>query len=363
MANLEKCPAPKDPGALPPARHFENMGQLFMRSGDGPDDTYALFACGGVLSQHRHYDANHFVIYQQGHLALDTGTRHGNTDNLQNYYAQTVAHNCVLIKMPGEAPSPYWNGKVYGQAGGQYQQLGSKVVAFETDPHFTYVAGDATATYRPEKCSQMIRQFVFIPPDHFVVFDRAASTKPEYAKRWLLHHAHEPVVDGRTWRSDQHRGRIFCRTLLPEDAVLEKVGGPGKEFLADGVNYALTAGVSDGVKDLLPTTTTLTYKETPELMGRWRMEVKPGNPRTADLFLHLIQVGGQSLQAMCQAEAETNSGVATVRFQTEASSVRLTVNTTGNVGGHITIARDGETLVDRDLTQDVMPQEGLASLP
>ncbi|HCU36671.1 MAG TPA: heparinase, partial [Armatimonadetes bacterium] len=143
-----------------------------MRSGSGPDDTYCLFACGGILGQHRHFDATHFTIYHKGFLALDTGTRTGNTDNLQNYYAQTVAHNCIQIKMPGEPPIPYWNGTVYGNDGGQYKALGSKVVAFETSPEFSYVAGDATATYRPEKCSQMVRQMVFIPPYHFVVFDR-----------------------------------------------------------------------------------------------------------------------------------------------------------------------------------------------
>ncbi|MBM4050665.1 MAG: hypothetical protein FJ279_36675, partial [Planctomycetes bacterium] len=228
MTNLEKSPPPQDPGKLPPARYFENMGQVFMRSGDKDEDTYALFACGGLTPQHKHYDALHFTLYKLGFLALDTGTREGNTDNLQNYFAQTVAHNCILIKMPGEPPSPYWNGTVYGQAGGQSKQVGSKVIAFETGPLFTYVAGDATATYSAEKCSLMVRQFVFIPPDHFVVFDRATSTKPEYAKTWLLHHANEPALAGKTWRSDQDRGRIFCRTLLPEDAGLEKVGGPGK---------------------------------------------------------------------------------------------------------------------------------------
>lgn len=362
MTSLEKCPPAKEVGALPPARHFENMGQVFMRSGDGPDDTYAMFACGGILDQHRHYDANHFVIYRRGHLALDTGTREGNTDNLQNYYAQTVAHNCVLIKMPGEPPSPYWNGTVYGQDGGQYKPLGSKVIAFETGPRFTYVAGDATATYRPEKCSRAIRQLIFLPPDHFVVFDRVTATKPEYAKRWLLHHANEPVVEGATWRSDQGRGRIFCRTLLPTDAVLEKVGGPGKEFLADGVNYSITTGVSAGVKDSLPNTATLTYKEVPELMGRWRMEVKPGSARTDDVFLHLIQVGDQSPEAMCEARVQAGDGGVEVSFAAGEKSVRLGLSSTGGVGGHLVITRGDETLVDRELTREVVPQEGLASV-
>lgn len=362
LTNLEKAPPPpKDLGTLPMARYFENMGQIFFRSGGGDDDTYALFACGGLSGQHRHYDALHFTIYKRGFLALDTGTREGNTDNLQNYFAQTIAHNCILIKMPGEPPSPYWNGTVYGQAGGQYKQVGSKVIAFETGPHFSYVAGDATETYRPEKCRQMVRQFVFLPPDHFVVFDRAVSTKAEYPKTWLLHHANEPLVLGKTWRSDQDRGRIFCRTLLPEDAVLEKVGGPGKEFFVDGVNYPITEGPAPEIKASGFRIERLTYKEVPELMGRWRMEVKPGAPREEDVFLHLIQVGDQTLAQMSEARVKTSSGRAEVTFTAGDREVTVAFTTTGEVGGHIRIARGAQTLVNRALTREVMPQQGLAS--
>lgn len=349
MTNLEKAPGPQGPGALPPARHFENMGQVFMRSGSGEEDTYALFACGGILSGHKHYDATHFTIYKNGFLALDTGTRWGNNENLQNYYAQTVAHNCILIKMPGEPPTPYWNGKVYGQAGGQNKAIGSKVIAFDTNRQFSYVAGDATPVYSEKKCAQMVRQFVFIPPNHFVVFDRVTATKAEYAKRWLLHHANEPIVNGKTWYSDQDRGRIFSRTLLPEDAVLEKVGGPGKEFMADGVNYPLTIGKFHG-------------KEVPELMGRCRMEVKPGSPRAKDVFMHLIQVGDQSLEAMSDASVTTTDDTAQVAFDAGDKSVELSFATTGDIAGHIRISAGAKVLVDRELTQQVMPQAGLASL-
>ena len=69
----EPC-EPFTPEQLPRARHFENMGQVIMRSGMSPDDTYCLFSCGGTLRQHRHYDALNFVIYHKGFLALDSGT-------------------------------------------------------------------------------------------------------------------------------------------------------------------------------------------------------------------------------------------------------------------------------------------------
>ena len=361
MTRLEDAPAAIEMRKLPHARHFENMGQIFMRSGGGETDTYALFACGGLTGQHRHYDATHFGIFRQGYLALDTGTREGNSDSLQNYFAQTVAHNCVLIKMPGEPPSPYWNGQVYGQAGGQNRQVGSKVIAFETNDHFTYVAGDATPVYSADKCALAVRQFVFIHPRHFVVFDRVTSTRAEYGKRWLLHHANEPFVLGNTWRSDHGQGRLFCRTLLPEDAVLTKVGGPGKEFVADGVNYPITAGPSQALVARGFRISRLEYKETPELMGRWRMEVRPGSPRREDTFLHLIEVGDQAIGQMCEASVVVSTGRAEVTFADGTRTVTLGFPTTGPVAGHIRMTQGRVVLVDRELTREVMPQSGLGA--
>ncbi len=57
LTELEKSPEPAALGILPHACYFEPMGQVFMRSESGAEDTYCLFTCGGILSQHRHFDA------------------------------------------------------------------------------------------------------------------------------------------------------------------------------------------------------------------------------------------------------------------------------------------------------------------
>jgi len=346
-------------GDEPLARHFEGMGQIFFRSGDGSEDTYALFACGGRLNQHRHLDATHFTIYHKGFLALDSGTREGNTDNLQNYFAQTEAHNCVMIKMPGEPPVPYWNGEVFGNGGGQYETLGSRVIAFETNPHFAYVAGNATPVYRSEKCSLAVRQFVFIPPRHFVVFDRVTSTRAEYVKRWLLHHANKPeTVAEQTWRADQEGGRLFCRTLLPADASINIIGGPGKEFIADGMNYPIDAGPSaERIRNEFPVGKRH-YAEVPELMGRWRVEVRPGAARQEDLFLHLIEVGGTGLATMTPSPVREDGDTVELSFEAGARQVTLRFAARGPVGGAVRIRRGECILVDRSLTDKVATQSG-----
>ncbi|MBM4028239.1 MAG: hypothetical protein FJ280_23025, partial [Planctomycetes bacterium] len=68
LSGTDHPPEPFEPRDLPHGRHFETMGQVFLRSGTGADDTYCLFSCGGILDQHRHYDALNFTIYHRGFL-------------------------------------------------------------------------------------------------------------------------------------------------------------------------------------------------------------------------------------------------------------------------------------------------------
>jgi heparinase II/III-like protein len=348
------------PENLPHARHFENMGQIFMRSGTGMDDTYCQFTCGGILTQHRHYDALNFVIYHRGFLALDSGTRYDqfkNGQHLANYYAQTVAHNCILVHQPGEPPAHYWGGTVTGNHGGQHKHLGSTVKAFETNEDYVYVAGNATACYNygvikrkgqsdlPEKCSLVTRQMVFVMPDHFVIFDRVTTTDPAYCKEWLIHTADKPaIVDDNTIRADHDRGRMFCRTLLPENAKRTFVGGPGRKFQAVGKNWALETG------SLKP--------ENLALMGRWRMEISPSTPRKEDMFLHVIQVGDRKLNGMVETELIRPGRRRGVRLRIDNVIWEVTFNITGKPGGHIKRTGDRK-IINTELTDAVQLQKGI----
>ena len=336
LTNLEESPPVANADAQPGAFYFEPMGQVFMRSGAGAEDTYCLFTCGGILRQHRHFDALNFVIYHRGHLALDSGTRYLEFDNgqhLANYFAQTVAHNCVVIHQPGEPPANYWGGTVEGNHGGQHKQLGSVLKAFEIADDYVYVAGNATACYQhgqvkdqpdlPEKCTQVTRQLVFLKPDRFVIFDRVASTDASYQKEWLLHTAHEPAINGQTFQADHGEGRLFCRTLLPADATLKKVGGPGKEFWAADKNWDIVD------RGLTP--------ENKAMMGQWRIEVSPGTAQQEDRFLHVIQVGDQQLQQMDEAELLTEGTRCGVRLLRDGKCITVTFETVGDLNMQLAV--------------------------
>ncbi|MCD6308403.1 MAG: heparinase II/III family protein [Candidatus Latescibacteria bacterium] len=357
LTKIDHAPAPKSPGDSQLfARHFETLGQVFMRSGTGPDDTYSLFTIGSKVPSHKQHDENTFIIYRSGYLALDSGTRGRETGfQLRHYYSQTVAHNGILIHMPGEPFPGYWGRKYDGpegkiSAGGTYKTNGGVVRAFETNGLFSYVAGDATACYLPDKCSLALRQYVFIMPDVFVVCDRVTSTDPSYEKDWLLHTQNEPVVEGAAFRADHEGGRLFCTTLAPKNAVLTKVGGPGKEFWAAGKNWELAPEVAEMLRD----------RYDGGILGNWRMEVSPAAPEKETVFLHVLQVAGKEREEPYTASLAEGKGFIGARVFTDDRIALVTFATSGPPAGHITMTAGAKVFVDRDLSQEVQPQSGLS---
>jgi heparin/heparan-sulfate lyase len=362
LTNTDEEIKPQGPAEeLPTAKHFENMGQLFMRSGSGPDDTYALFTAGGILTQHRHFDNNNFVIFKKGFLTLDTGTRPQPGLHLSHYYARTIAHNCITIKMPGEIMPPYWDSGPalneedaddYPNDGGQNKQLGSEIIAFDEKKEYVYIASDATDSYHQDKAELVLRQFVFLPPDHFVIFDRVSSTDPVYKKRWLLHTATEPSINNSEFYADHWGGRLFCNTLFPEKAELKKIGGPGKQFWSDGRNWALP--------ELTPED--WNYKSMQwldnnhDLFGQWRIEVIPGEANRDDIFLHLLQVGDSTLTSMDNSIPLQIEDMVGVRFAHENNEYEVMFSVQEKVGGNISIHQNGQIILKENFSDRVKPQ-------
>ncbi|MFH0728324.1 MAG: heparinase II/III family protein [Pseudomonadota bacterium] len=359
LTGLDAGPSAKSPADLnfPPARHFENYGEIMMRSGMGDDDAYALFIAGSIIGNHKHFDENNFLLFYKGFLVLDSGSRPEPGSHLYNYYCRTVAHNCLLIRMPGEKMPDYWGRQpeyAPGEPplstpndGGQAKTTGAKVLAFETNRDYTYLASDAAPAYHPGKCTQVLRQFVFVPPGHFVVFDRVTSTDAAYKKTWLLHTARQPEVSGRIFSATHEQGRLFGQVILPADATITLVGGPGKQFMNGSRNWPLPQGYT-----ILPDN---------ELLGQWRIEVSPEGERKEDYFLHLLEVGDQDkLTAMGAAKAVTGQDEAGVEFARAGGTARVVFAIQGPPAGRIRICTSDKTL-DQPLIQKIQPQAGMAN--
>ena len=300
------------------AMYFDGTGEVIMRSGTGADDTYALFVSGGRTSYHKHFDNNHFTIYKKGYRALDTGTRPEPGWHLSHYYARTVAHNCVTIRMPDERMPGYWGGGASTENkfepipndGGQSSTLGSVLKEMHTTDDYVYLASDATKSYNSKKASLVVREFIYFYPDLFVVFDRVTATDKNYPKTWLIHTINEPTMKGdREFSETSDGGKMICRTLYPANAMLTKIGGSGKDFWSDGRNWPLPKLTPQeyGYNMNLPPA------NHPQL-GHWRMEVSPQTASKEDLFMHIIQVGDKNLSDLPDTETFETATQIGVKF-------------------------------------------------
>ena len=321
------------------AMYFDGTGEVIMRSGTGVDDTYALFVSGGRTSYHKHFDNNHFTIYKKGYRALDTGTRPEPGWHLSHYYARTVAHNCVTIRMPDERMPGYWGGGASTEKkfepipndGGQSSTLGSVLKEMRTTDDYVYLASDATKSYNSKKASLVVREFIYFYPDLFVVFDRVTATDKNYPKTWLIHTINEPAMKGdREFSETSDGGKMICRTLYPANAMLTKIGGSGKDFWSDGRNWPLPKLTPQeyGYNMNLPPA------NHPQL-GHWRMEVSPQTASKEDLFMHIIQVGDKNLSDLPDTETFETATQIGVKFTYLGKDHTLTFDKTKSYGCRI----------------------------
>ncbi len=338
--------AAADPSKIQYGPYFyaPSFGVLFMRSGTGENDTFASFRFGSANGNHQHYDELSFIIYKKNFLALDAGSR-CETAHHHMYAAQSVAHNTLLIHQDREPVAPFWtawgykpDGKTYYNHGGQNNKEKARALALRSTPDFLYAAGDATASYSAEKCREAIRQFVWLKPDLFVIYDRVASVQPDQKKEFLLHTQNRPAeIDARTRRAE-HDGVLFIRTLLPEKAAIHQEGGPGREFFASGRNWEINDSPD--------------WDKSYRLTGKWRLEVSDAVPRERTEFLHVLQAALPGTERMVNTELFQDENCDGVRL-TDPAGTRweLRFNRTGAVGLHLRqTGKDGKVIFDGPLS-------------
>ncbi len=260
------------------------------------------------FNNHQHLDAGAFQIYCQGPLAIDSGLYDGDAGGYGgkhdiNYSKRTIAHNCLLVYDPAEKFA-FYNSPVANDGGQKFPNsarepgsLDDMLANYRTadvlgegfgpdtqQPAYTYLKGDLTRAYG-SKVKSVQRSFVFLNlakspvPAALIVFDRAVAAKPEFKKYWLLHSMEKPQIDGAriTVAPEQRgwRGKLVDEVLLPAQAEITPVGGPGKEFWVFGENFPNKPRGSN-LKEFEP--------------GEWRVEVSPRAAAEADHFLNVMQV-------------------------------------------------------------------------
>lgn len=312
---------------LPWARLFDGLGLLVARRDWTPEATYVTFKAGDNFWSHSHLDQGAFTIYRGGALAIDSGlygSGYGG-DHHMNYTYQTIAHNTITVTDPadtvpapphrrrGNEPRPIANDGGQRRVGSGWG-LGPAPIDLDEWMHFrdmyhtgeirhlvmndelVIVAADITAAYtnrdsgtgdfsaRTKRVERLWRTFVYDRVDDvIIVYDQVASTRPEFRKRWLLHSQEAPLISGNRFeiavrpqeREGRQGGRLTGHVMLPLDAHITSLGGPGFEFFVDGTNYDEDGRVQEIAR---------TRRKDAE-PGAWRIEVSPLRESTKDLFL------------------------------------------------------------------------------
>lgn len=323
---------PIHPRELPETLFFEGNGHVSMRSSWEPGATFAYFKCGVNHHQANHLNNNNFVIFKQGDLAPDGCYSH-------KLMAKTAEHSTVTVydeRFKGQR-RPY-NYKRFGYDGGQVNKLmqygkvpglykkehigkfqrDGEILAFETSPEFDYVCGSAGKSYDERTVTYFYRQFVYIKPDYFVVFDRIGSADEKPVKRWILQALMEPRIEKNRFQYDAYPagagGRLFGITLLPKEINIEKEGGEEKKWERRG--YA-----SAWLKESYP----------------WRIYVSPKNKSRDDTFLHVLQAADVKTEKMVPARLIEERETAGAEIRIGDRIWRVMFAKTGKPAGHLTV--------------------------
>lgn len=310
----------------PPQRLFDGLGLLLARGDWGPDATLVGFLAGDNYWSHVHLDQGAFTIYKGGPLAIDSGLYDSrqSSEHQLNYARQTIAHNAITVTDPDDtapmptrrqpkpiandggqrrvgsgwehAPAPLdlaeWrqNSDVYRTAKrlAVIERNGLVGVVADLTPAYTHaLSRPGSFFHRTRRVERLVRTFLFDRiNDVIVVHDRVLASRPEFIKRALIHAQEMPLLGAGGFRLEtppgtapgRSGGSLEARVLWPEDARLELVGGPGAEFLVNGVNY-------DQMGRVWQIAATRPGAEP----GRWRVEIRPGRPRAEDDFLLVLQ--------------------------------------------------------------------------
>jgi hypothetical protein len=224
---------PRTPAELPPSRVFRGTGVAVLNTNltDSRDNVQVRFKSSPMGTWSHGLDPqNSFTLNAFGErLLVNCVYRdlYGSPFH-RGWVWSTRAHNAVLVNGSGQKPrSP---------------EPGGRIVRFQLDDGFDYVAGEAAPSYEG-RLRRAVRHVFFVKPDVIILADELEAPEPARFQ-WMLH-ALEPFrVDSAAPRLEVQRGRAGVRidylggTPLvlrqwsgyepePDHEYLQSVGNPG----------------------------------------------------------------------------------------------------------------------------------------
>ena len=92
----------------------------------------------------------------------------------------------------------------------------------------------------------------------------------------------------------------------------------------------------------------------------WRVTVERQTPAKEEQFLHVIHVGDAAGYRKPEVRRIDGDGQVGAAVTADGMTYQVIFNTVDPVGGHVTVKKGNQVLIDQDLTTEVQPQTGYA---
>lgn len=279
---------PADPRPSLPLDYFaEGGGRLFVRTSWEPDAAWFDYALGWNTISHQLMDGNTFEFYRKGEWL--TKRRVGYDFD----YAASDNQNTLAIQNDKpNRPQDDYRTLLWGR-GSQwpYNDAQPKIVNQIVTERYVYVTGDATSLYnwayeQLSSVRQAVRSILWIKGngaanDVIVVYDRAATARPEQFKRFWMNLPAELKLQEQSGVMVTASGQqLFVNSLLPLNGHLS------------------TGRAADEASDSPAKGESMRYKLT----------IEAGSPAQEVQFLTVLQGADKGASAYPVALIESQSG-------------------------------------------------------
>lgn len=185
-------------------------GVFAMRNDWSTSSAYANFLCGARTESHAHRDNGSFVLFKGSWMAIDANIEGRSGLKLEEKY-----HNLVRFEnSQGEVAEQRYTGSSSNNGGACNMQ------AVMNTPLWAYASAQITPMYSANQVTKSEREFVFIKPSTFVVFDRAqVPANSAYRPIFTMNFPRSATVTGDTMRYVQGSNSLDVKRLSPNLAA------------------------------------------------------------------------------------------------------------------------------------------------
>jgi len=219
---------PKPLEALGRAELFgrDSHGYVIFRDGWGAGNTHVFFRCGEGLDVHSNRGAGSIDIYRHRSLAQRANKdypKDGKDDRIQSCNAMVFNdHDHKKTEMKTDVPLDFAG--FLKRKKRRNVELAS-ILDYQVKKEYARVRGDISAAVKRD-CRLWTRELVYLGYKYVLVLDRVETQDIPVVQKWQMHFTAEPKVEGALAVTTAGKGRLFCKTLLPQGARIsgEKVG-------------------------------------------------------------------------------------------------------------------------------------------